>query len=130
MTRKLKLLILSLLGFSAACTGVKNSAKSQTGEQPDTMSTVVRPDIRLMYGTRRPVPVVRTDTLKDADAGKSQAAVRPAAEPEVRNAEEMYPVTTMYGVRVPMQNIDLDSLKRAQQERLQNEAAEQQTGEK
>ena len=120
MTRKLKLLILSLLGFSAACSGVRNSSKSQPDEQPDTIA-VARPDIRLMYGVRRPVPVAKIDTL-EAPAQDKARRQRKADSVQTREmqVEEQYPVVTMYGVRVPMQNIDLDSLKRAEQERRQN----------
>ena len=119
MTRKLKLLILSLLGFSAACSGVKNSQKSRPDEQVDSMSTVVRPDIRLMYGVRRPVAVSKVDTLQIESPDKTAAKNRNTPEAMERQVEEQYPVVTMYGVRVPMENIDLDSLKRAQQERQQ-----------
>ena len=119
MTRKFKLLILSLLGFSAACSGVKNNSKSQPQEDVDTMRTVVRPDIRLMYGVRRPVPVSKVDTLQIESPDKTAAKNRNTPEAMERQVEEQYPVVTMYGVRVPMENIDLDSLKRAQQERQQ-----------
>ena len=116
MTRKLKLLILSLLGFSAACSGVKNSQKSRPDEQVDSMSTVVRPDIRLMYGVRRPVPVAEVDSLKAADGAKAKVDTMQTRSADNRRA------VTMYGVRVPMQNIDLDSLKRAEQERQQKQS--------
>ena len=121
MNRKLKLLILSLLGFSAACSGVKNSAKSRPDEQPDTVA-VARPDIRLMYGVRRPGgPVVKVDTLEAAAKEKArQRKKADSLQTKEIQVEEHYPVVTMYGVRVPMQNIDLDSLKRAEQERRQN----------
>ena len=116
MTRKFKLLILSLLGFSAACSGVKNNAKSQPADEPDAVRDV-RPDIRVMYGVRRPVPVGKADTIQVVNPDESEA--RSAAELKEQQARENYPVVTMYGVRVPMENIDLDSLKRVQQERQQ-----------
>ena len=121
MTRKLKLLILSLLGFSAACSGVRNSSKSLPEEQPDTIA-VARPDIRLMYGVRRPVPVAKIDTL-EAPAQDKARRQRKADNVQTREmqVEEQHPVVTMYGVRVPMQNIDLDSLKRAGSERQQSD---------
>ena len=123
MNRKFKLLILSLLGFSAACSGVKNNSKSQPQDNDDK-STVVRPDIRLMYGVRRPVPVGKVDTLNS----KLPTEARTQKEPEIienRTAEEQR-IVAMYGVRVPMENIDLDSLKRAQQERQQQAAEKKQ----
>lgn len=122
MTRKFKLLILSLLGFSAACSGVKNSAKSQPEEEADSMSTVVRPDIRLMYGVRRPVPVGKVDSL-GIDTLKTVADEERQQAPEVKEAQPARNphIVAMYGVRVPMENIDLDSLKRAQQELRQPE---------
>lgn len=118
MNRNLKFLILSLLGFSAACSGVKNSSKSQPEEDADSMR-ITRPDIRLMYGVRRPVPVSKVDTLQIESPDKTAAKNRNTPEVMERQVEESYPVVTMYGVRVPMENIDLDSLKRAQQERQQ-----------
>ena len=117
MNRKFKLLILSLLGFSAACSGVKNSSKSQAREDADTLHTVVRPDIRLMYGVRRPMPVVMTDTLKAQQTEPSEAKSRAVAPDSVARQVQTGPrIVAMYGVRVPMENIDLDSLKQAQQE--------------
>ena len=122
MTRRFKFFILSLLGFSAACSGVKNNAKSQPEPQSDTVE--MRPDIRLMYGVRRPVPVAETDTLNTARPDERSA--RSLDTPELKSAEaEPQPrIQTMYGVRVPMENIDLDSLKRAQQERQQQAGKE------
>ena len=117
MTRKFKLLILSLLGFSAACSGVKNNSKSQPKENADK-GTVVQPDIRLMYGVRRPVPVASVDTLRT----EQPAEAKKQKEPEtVGQQAEEHRIATMYGVRVPMENIDLDSLKRAQQRRENDE---------
>ena len=124
MTRKFKLLILSLLGFSTACSGVKNSAKTKTQEQPDTVRTE-SPAIKLMYGVRRPEPVVMVDSLRQSpselDAARSQRS-----EAGVKEAEAIPPVVAMYGVRVPVENIDLDSLKRLQQERTEAAQAAQQ----
>ena len=127
MRRELKLLILSLLGFSAACTGVKNSTKSPTSDQTDTttMRTVVRPEIRLMYGPPRPMPaetVEPADSLRTPQPADARSVKQPEDQPA---AQHDHPIVTMYGVRVPMQNIDLDSLKRAQQQRQQQPAAEQ-----
>lgn len=55
MNRKLKLLLLSLLGFSAAaCSGTKGVTKSES--QRDT-TAIEEPRIRVMYGVRSPKPL-------------------------------------------------------------------------
>ncbi len=65
MSRRLKWSILALLGFSTACSSVKNTVKNDpaTAEQAD--STAVggkeRPQIIVMYGVRPPVG----DPLRD-----------------------------------------------------------------
>jgi len=63
MNKKAKLAFLSLLGFSAACSTVKNApkenrsaAREETQDlSSDTVSVV--PSIRVMYGVRRPIPL-------------------------------------------------------------------------
>ena len=122
MTRKFKLLILSLLGFSTACSGVKNTSRSQRHDDRDTTRTE-SPAIKLMYGVRRPEPVVKVDTLhqspSELDAARSQQTAT-----QVKDAEVIPPVVAMYGVRVPVEGIDLDSLKRVQQQRIEAEGAQ------
>ena len=126
MTRKLKLLILSLLGFSAACSGVKNSTKSRAEEQPAAGQTEMQPDIRLMYGVRRPVPVAKLDTLEAAAPDRERTRrMADSTETQAVRSEKNHRIATMYGVRVPMENIDLDSLKRVEQERQQQAAADE-----
>ena len=115
MTLKFKLLILSLLGFSAACSGVKNNAKSQAKDDAGTVRTET-PDIRLMYGVRRPVPVAKVDTLATQPGDMNEARSQRDSL-EVRESQSGPRIVAMYGVRVPVENIDLDSLKRAQQQR-------------
>lgn len=53
MNRKFKLALTALLGFSAACSTVKNTPKEQPSDKD---STVVedRPHIRVMYGVPAP----------------------------------------------------------------------------
>ena len=76
------------------------------------------PDIRLMYGVRRPEPVVMADTLHRKPS-EIEAARAQQGEIEAKEAEALPPVMTMYGVRVPVEGIDLDSLKRVQQQRIE-----------
>lgn len=61
MNRKLKLALAALLGFSAACSSVKNAPAKGDGE-PQGDTTVVRGygsgehRVIVMYGVRRPLP--------------------------------------------------------------------------
>lgn len=61
MNRKLKLALAALLGFSAACSSVKN-APAKGGEEPQADTTIVRGygsgehRVIVMYGVRRPRP--------------------------------------------------------------------------
>ncbi|MCH5335280.1 MAG: hypothetical protein J1D86_05710 [Alistipes sp.] len=105
MNRSFKLMILSLLGFSAACSGAKNSAKSEPAPAGDTV--IVNPRIHVMYGVRRPVRIEAPDSVVS-----SVEIVRGDVVDTVRMSAPGHVV--MYGVRVPLQNIDLDSLKQAQ----------------
>lgn len=50
--KSIKLAIIALLGFSTACSTVKDSSKSKE-EQPEKAE--VTPSIVVMYGVRRPV---------------------------------------------------------------------------
>ena len=81
------------------------------------------PAIRLMYGVRRPEPVIMVDSLRqkpsELDAARSQQGTT-----EVKEAEALPPVVAMYGVRVPVEGIDLDSLKRVQQQRIEAEGGQ------
>lgn len=64
MTRRLKLFLVTILGFSTACSSVKNGPKGKD-RQDDRDSTVVTgqpasaeddaPRVIVMYGVRRPV---------------------------------------------------------------------------
>jgi len=62
MGKKLKFMLLTLLGFSAACSTVRNGAGNDnggktlpdsTGETPEMLVDTIRA-IRLLYGVRRP----------------------------------------------------------------------------
>lgn len=63
MTRRLKLFLVTILGFSTACSSVKNAPKEKD-RQGDGDSTVITgspepeedaPRVIVMYGVRRPV---------------------------------------------------------------------------
>lgn len=55
MTKKLKLALVALLGFSAACSSVKNApSKSDGAAEGVTVSPDDRPAIRVMYGVPAP----------------------------------------------------------------------------
>ncbi|WP_418992329.1 hypothetical protein [Alistipes sp.] len=68
MTKKLKLALAALLGFSAACSTVKNApSKGQTDPRPQSDTATApawgtgdRPRIVAMYGVRTP----RADSLR------------------------------------------------------------------
>lgn len=73
MNRKLKIALAALLGFSAACSTVKNAPKGNGSgsEEMQRDSAAVRgrnPRIVVMYGVRRPEPV-------GAEAVRKSAAV-------------------------------------------------------
>lgn len=61
MNRKLKIALAALLGFSAACSSVKNAPKESSGKSNDADTTVVRgypenpPRVVVMYGVRVPL---------------------------------------------------------------------------
>lgn len=80
--RRFKLFILSLLGFSTACSGVKNGSGSVSGAVRDT-AAVEAPRIHVMYGVRSPQPSVE----KTLGAGQSGGGI-PAADASAENAEK------------------------------------------
>lgn len=60
MNKKLKLALATLLGFSAACSTVKNAPAKGEGEQqqeagaPEVRDSVAPPRVMVMYGVRPP----------------------------------------------------------------------------
>mgnify|MGYP005972227613 CR=1 FL=1 len=55
--RKLKFVLAALLGFSAACSSVKNAPKaSDEKQQTDSVEMKAPPRIVAMYGVRSPQP--------------------------------------------------------------------------
>ncbi len=74
MSKKIKLALLALLGFSTACSTVKNGTKDkdagiQTVEELDAQ-------IRVLYGVRPPTPVMPTEesgaTAADDEAPRTE----------------------------------------------------------
>lgn len=87
MNRKLKIALAALLGFSAACTSVKNAPKEAVKQSGDADTTVVKgypenpPRIVVMYGVRVPQQdTVRTERLEQLSpaTGKPGDAQSPA----------------------------------------------------
>lgn len=65
MTKKLKLALVALLGFSAACSSVKNAPSKSEGAREDTSAVPEYREnvpIRVMYG----VPIPRRDSMRRA----------------------------------------------------------------
>lgn len=55
MTKRIKWAMLALLGFSTACSTVKNSAKEPQKETPEELAPRAEEHrIRVLYGVRRP----------------------------------------------------------------------------
>lgn len=65
MGKKLKFMLLTLLGFSAACSSVRNGTGSDTKTTPEEAPEVQQVDtirtIRVLYGVRRPRPVPKAE---------------------------------------------------------------------
>ena len=82
MNRKLKLALAALLGFSTACSTVKNAPKRGTNEsETPTDSVRVVPPIVVMYGVRtptQPIPISSNPELQQE---------APTAEPSVPAAQ-------------------------------------------
>lgn len=87
MNKRVKLAIAALLGFSAACSSVKNAPKQ--GEEQNTPVETVEPDgparIVVMYGVRPPV----SPSVDDASRSAEGAELDPVAEaPQTPDAGE------------------------------------------
>ncbi len=82
MSKKAKLFLLALLGFSTACSTVKNGSKADKKRDKENKEAAVenvgeaadeRPQIRVLYGVRPPVPleeVEQTPAPENADEQK------------------------------------------------------------
>ncbi len=82
MINKIKLAIVALLGFSTACSSVKQTTKSKDDKTP---SEEVTPAIKVMYGVPSPRPV---DPSEKEPAPLKQEAVKVENPIEVNSAEE------------------------------------------
>ncbi len=93
MNRKLKLALAALLGFSAACSSVKNaSTKSEPAQTESDTVQLAHPRIVVMYGVRVPgrgaaIPLNEkgerpdsTASALDAPAERSDARTESSAE--------------------------------------------------
>ena len=91
MNRNLKLALAALLGFSAACTSVKNAPKEDTAKTQGADTTAVKgyPEfprrVVVMYGVRPPHPVQsvpRQDGGSAAPADSAAVSAVPAESAE------------------------------------------------
>ncbi len=82
MGKKLKFMLLTLLGFSAACSTVRNGTGNgnggktlpeSAGETPEVQVDTIR-TIRLLYGVRRPQPVPENEAGGREQNGAAKAA--------------------------------------------------------
>lgn len=84
MNRKLKLALAALLGFSTACSTVKNASSKKTDDAAVPADTVeVAPRVVVMYGVRPPVQSTGRRSLGSAlqESGTAaEAQNAPAAQ--------------------------------------------------
>lgn len=95
MNRKLKLALAALLGFSAACSSVKNAPRerSQTKQETDDSSRPNRkgdnPRIVVMYGVRTPEGQIKVTPLKVDSLQKPKPQSQPSElDPVAEKAED------------------------------------------
>ncbi|MCM1300829.1 MAG: hypothetical protein NC250_00145 [Alistipes senegalensis] len=91
MNRKLKLALAALLGFSTACSTVKNASSKKTDDAAVPADTVeVAPRVVVMYGVRPPVQSTGHRSLSSVlqendtatEAQDASAAQQPETSPE------------------------------------------------
>ena len=91
MGKKLKFMLLTLLGFSAACSTVRNGAGNgnegktlpeSAEEAPEVQVDTIRV-IRLLYGVRRPRPVPENEA-----GGREQNGAATADAPAASDTSE------------------------------------------
>lgn len=107
MNRRVKLAILALLGFSTACSTVKDSPRrdgracgSDEAPAPDSVERKIPPRIVLMYGVRPPHPVQSVPRQDGGSAAPADsAAVRSGAPVSAVPAESAESVESMAGGR-------------------------------
>lgn len=75
MTKRIKWAMLALLGFSTACSTVKNSAKESAAQHPEEVAPKGEEHrIRVLYGVRRPDSGIKNDPVyQDTSAEKSDS---------------------------------------------------------
>ena len=82
MNKKLKLALATLLGFSAACSTVKNAPAKGEGEQqqeagaPEVRDSVAPPRVMVMYGVRPPGQKTIGVPLKESAVGPAEDETR------------------------------------------------------
>ena len=78
MNKKLKLALATLLGFSAACSTVRNAPAKGEGEQrqeagaPEVRDSVAPPRVMVMYGVRPPGQKTIGVPLKESAVGPAE----------------------------------------------------------
>ena len=91
MNKKLKLALATLLGFSAACSTVKNAPAKGEGEQqqeagaPEVRDSVAPPRVMVMYGVRPPgqkTISVRNERLKRLERERPDSLPPVAERPQ------------------------------------------------
>lgn len=97
MNKKLKLAFAALLGFSAACSSVKNAPAKGEGQQPGADSPEVRdsvsnPRIVVMYGVRFPdgaasVPLKQVEAVLVEDDQLDPVAEKPVDDTPVMDTQ-------------------------------------------
>lgn len=65
MSKKMKLALLALLGFSTACSTVKNGTKESDADK-QTIEEMEQPQIRVLYGVRPPKTVMPAEEAGNA----------------------------------------------------------------
>ena len=107
MNRNLKLALAALLGFSAACTSVKNAPKEDTAKSQDADTTVVKGysefprRVVVMYGVRPPGQAGPATGVHIPDA-KVQSAEPEELDPVAEKPTEDTPVMdTKKGAKAP-----------------------------
>lgn len=91
MKRRIKYLIAGLLGFSTACSTVKQSprdlrqADTETGSVRETDSTALPPRVVVMYGVRPPQPA--TPRVQNPDPASSPSVSAAPQDEETPSGE-------------------------------------------
>lgn len=79
MSKKIQLALLALLGFSTACSTVKNGEKT-TADPKSDKSELSLPAIRVLYGVRPPKDIEQQIEQQVLEKQKEEAAKEAAAK--------------------------------------------------